>query len=210
MSFFSRLFFSMALLPSTLFQIVLFLSTTFTGSSSPGKLQERERYNPYWQDREMAQTIDIPTLPVPGEKSQPQQLILGAPASGHESQHQTPPQGTADYYFDQAVTSIGNHPILAGIGGFMCAYFIAGAFKSNQPGINGKAFSKGGFGGKMTRKEALQILNLRESTLTQKKLKDTHRRIMLANHPDKGGSPYVATKINEAKDFLVKAGNIKK
>lgn len=29
---------------------------------------------------------------------------------------------------------------------------------------------------------------------------------MLANHPDKGGSPFLATKINEAKDFLEKRG----
>ncbi|CAI4602333.1 CNT_collapsed_G0035420.mRNA.1.CDS.1 [Saccharomyces cerevisiae] len=58
----------------------------------------------------------------------------------------------------------------------------------------------------MNSKEALQILNLTENTLTKKKLKEVHRKIMLANHPDKGGSPFLATKINEAKDFLEKRG----
>jgi len=104
---------------------------------------------------------------------------------------------------------MGEHPVLTGIGAFTLAYFAAGFIKSNQPGINGKAFVKGGFGQKMTAKEALQILNLKETNLSKLKLKEQHRKLMMANHPDKGGSSYLATKVNEAKDFLEKRGGMK-
>lgn len=66
-----------------------------------------------------------------------------------------------------------------------------------------KNFYKGGFEPKMTKREAALVLGIRESA-TKDKLKEAHRRIMLLNHPDRGGSPYLATKINEAKDLLDK------
>jgi len=53
----------------------------------------------------------------------------------------------------------------------------------------------------MTKREASLILGVGLSTSRQR-IRDAHRRIMLANHPDKGGSPYLASKINEAKDIL--------
>ncbi|GHP05677.1 hypothetical protein PPROV_000442700 [Pycnococcus provasolii] len=66
----------------------------------------------------------------------------------------------------------------------------------------GKGFYQGGFEANMTRREACKILAVRESTPPDK-IKEAHRRIMTANHPDAGGSPYIATKVNEAKEMLV-------
>ena len=73
---------------------------------------------------------------------------------------------------------------------------------SGVPGTS-KTFSRirryrGPFQKKMTRKEAALILNVKQQS-TEKDIKKAHRKIMLLNHPDRGGSKFLATKINEGK-----------
>ncbi|KAJ7295309.1 hypothetical protein O6H91_Y198400 [Diphasiastrum complanatum] len=66
-----------------------------------------------------------------------------------------------------------------------------------------RRFYEGGFQPTMTRREAALILGVRES-VAQEKVKEAHRKVMVANHPDAGGSDYLASKINEAKDVLLR------
>ncbi|HTP75659.1 MAG TPA: DnaJ domain-containing protein [Rhizomicrobium sp.] len=54
----------------------------------------------------------------------------------------------------------------------------------------------------MSRAEALKVLGLEEGA-SDDEIRAAHRRLMLQNHPDKGGTDYIAAKINEAKDVLL-------
>ena len=76
-------------------------------------------------------------------------------------------------------------------------------WKEAKAGFFAKNFYDGGFEDKMTRREAALILGVRENTAIQR-IKESHRKVLLLNHPDRGGSPYVAAKINLAKDLLLK------
>lgn len=62
-------------------------------------------------------------------------------------------------------------------------------------------YYRGGFEPKMSKREAALVLGV-SPTASKVKIKDAHKKIMLLNHPDRGGSPYLAAKINEAKDLM--------
>ena len=67
----------------------------------------------------------------------------------------------------------------------------------------GSKYYEGGFEDKMTKREAALILGVRESS-TPKRIKEAHRKLLILNHPDTGGSTYISGKVNEAKELLLK------
>eukprot|EP00386_Alphamonas_edax_P010235 GDKI01033208.1.p1 GENE.GDKI01033208.1~~GDKI01033208.1.p1 ORF type:complete len:119 (-),score=25.52 GDKI01033208.1:23-379(-) len=83
-------------------------------------------------------------------------------------------------------------PNLGGLAGKI-PKFDVGAYTKNQQG----------FESPMSKQEAYKILNV-TAAASKDKIREAHRQLMLRNHPDNGGSNFVATKVNEAKDTLLK------
>jgi curved DNA-binding protein CbpA len=54
----------------------------------------------------------------------------------------------------------------------------------------------------MSKEEAYAVLGLKPNS-SEKEIRAAHRRLMKQYHPDRGGSDYLAAKLNQAKDILV-------
>ncbi|TAN56310.1 MAG: hypothetical protein EPN20_18965 [Magnetospirillum sp.] len=54
----------------------------------------------------------------------------------------------------------------------------------------------------MTRQQAYEVLGLSPDA-TPDEIREAHRRLMRANHPDSGGSTWIAARLNQARDLLL-------
>jgi hypothetical protein len=77
---------------------------------------------------------------------------------------------------------------------------FAGWREADQGESQGRG--KGGSGGAMSRKEALEVLDLPEGASAADIIR-AHRALMKKFHPDHGGSTALAARVNQAKDVLL-------
>jgi hypothetical protein len=78
------------------------------------------------------------------------------------------------------------------------------AWRHHAEGNSAGGQSRAAAGSKMTDEEAYQILGLQPGA-TREEIGRSHRSLMKKLHPDQGGSTYLAARVNEAKDTLLRA-----
>ena len=77
------------------------------------------------------------------------------------------------------------------------------AWRQDAQGDGARGQGRAATGGKMTNEEAYQILGLQPGA-TRDDISRAHRTLMKKLHPDQGGSTYLAARVNEAKDTLLR------
>lgn len=95
-------------------------------------------------------------------------------------------------------------PAKAGIiGGTLATIYASAKIINRVPKVNGIPNVKNlkGFAPNMTRDEAEKILNLGPGS-KQEDIKKRYTVLFALNAPDNGGSPYIATKLTNARDVL--------
>jgi hypothetical protein len=75
-------------------------------------------------------------------------------------------------------------------------------WRENAKAEGGAGQARAARSGAMTKQEAYQVLGLQPGAGPQE-VRDAHRRLMKRVHPDRGGSTFLAARINEAKDLLL-------
>ena len=82
-------------------------------------------------------------------------------------------------------------------------------WQAHRAGLGGQQRTAGGAApppprrqGNMTREEAYQVLGLKPGA-SEADIRAAHHRLMRTAHPDSGGSDWLATRVNQARDVLV-------
>ncbi|TDH72863.1 hypothetical protein CCR75_004067 [Bremia lactucae] len=133
--------------------------------------------------------------------------------SYREHQENSQPSNLRTYH---ASTQRENTALIAGLGvagaalSAKYALQVWAAYKSRPKIEKGNSwkyrnFYDGPFEERMTRREAALILGVRESASAER-IRNAHRKLLILNHPDTGGSTFLATKINQAKEMLLSGG----
>ena len=100
-----------------------------------------------------------------------------------------------------SITILSTYTIIKGLGILRRMNPNIFIIQKNIGGVLGKYY-KGGFEKKMNKREACLILSVTDN-ISRNELKEAHKRLMMLNHPDSGGSTFIASKINQAKDLLM-------
>ena len=92
---------------------------------------------------------------------------------------------------------------IAMTGLFLAGPLVLDFWRENRGGGAGPNRSASARPGRMTRKEALEILGLREGA-SDSDVRAAWVRVMRGAHPDGGGTDWLAARVNQARDVLLR------